>query len=202
MPENIKSKYIQHPLLPEDIILAVYSFSSKETVKASRSSNRKYQKLMGRQLISKVIADSFGSGQCNIFSEENGKPHATLDNKPLHITIAHCSGMVCGAVSESYILGVDIEDSSRKCYPGLRKRIMNPEEEELVREISTLRLWTIKEAALKWSGSGLRMSMNSIILRNRLDSGFGIEFPGGNRINTFSFQHTGYWIALAYDTDG
>lgn len=198
MPEKIKPIYIDHPNLPSDITLAVIGLVSKSSNEVTRQKSREIQKQLGRQLISDVIAHQYGPGQCNIFSEKNGKPHAILDDSHLQISIAHCSGMITGAVSDNRVLGLDIEHSSRKCYSGLRNRILNKNEVKLVREISTLQLWTVKEAALKWSGSGLRTPMNQLSVRKIESSQFIIEFPTGIRIDICSFLYENFWLSIAY----
>ncbi len=198
MPEDIKPIYIDHPNLPSDITLAVIGMDNIKPVEFARKKSREIQKQLGRQLISDIISDHYGKGQCNIFSKENGKPFAILDDRHLQISIAHCFGMITGAVSENRVLGLDIEHSSRKCYPGLRDRILNEGEKKLVREISTLQLWTVKEAALKWSGSGLRTPMNQLSVIKIDSSQLVIEFPAGIRIDICSFLYKNFWISMAY----
>jgi phosphopantetheinyl transferase len=201
MPEIVEPIYINHPLLPPEVKLAAVQLNNSSEVERGRQEFRGYQKKIGRKLINKVISANFGSGQCHIFSEESGKPYARLNDGLLQISIAHCSGMVCGAVSENRVLGVDIEHSERNCYPGLRDRLKSSAEESKINNISTLQLWTVKEAALKWSGTGLRTPMNKIIIKDIENSLFTIEFPDQNRISICSFYFKGFWLSVAYGPD-
>ena len=93
---------------------------------------------------------------------ENGKPH--LAERPdTHFCITHSDKWVFLAVADCEI-GIDAQ-ASRKVCPRLAVRSTAPEELAWVKEDTEphfTRLWTMKEAYLKYTGSGLTVPIHSV----------------------------------------
>lgn len=198
MAEKRTLDFVGHSLLPEDVMVAVCSpeidpGSNEDPVKIKQEETR-----LGRSLVAGIVEEKFGTGNFEIISEKNSKPTATLNGKPIHISISHCREIICGAVSAERVLGVDVESVYRSCYPKLRDRIVNERETGFVESVSTLQLWTIKEAALKWSGSGLRTAMNKIRITKNRKPLFLVELPDGKCIEICSFEYSGHWMSVAF----
>ena len=101
-----------------------------------------------------------------------GKDPETLSREPggkpywegCHFNLSHSGPYVVLAVGESPV-GVDVEccRESRKA-GALAKRYFTPEEMAFAADSQErfLRVWTAKEARLKWDGTGLRTPLNSV----------------------------------------
>jgi len=195
--------FIEHSTIPDDIWVAVRVAGTSTVPEASgsRAEARIREKAAGRSLITDMVAERFGRESLLIESAENQKPSAIYNDKPLQISIAHTRSLICGAVSERKKIGIDIESVNRQVDSRLRKRILHKEESNNLPEIKTLQIWTIKEAALKWLGSGLRTDMNSICIVSAENPLFRVMFPGGQQVAISSFEHRGHWVSIAYDAE-
>jgi phosphopantetheinyl transferase len=131
--------------------------------------------------------------------DELGKPFGLYDEEIYHISIAHTSDRVLCAVSSTIPVGVDMEPEKRKIVPELRDRILSEAERPLLEGKETLRLWTIKEALVKWQGCGLRTNLNEWMIQSARNSFFTATFAHDKRANICSFNHHGYWLAVAWD---
>ena len=95
--------------------------------------------------------------------EPKGKPY--LKSMPdVHFSISHSGGMAMCALHDSPV-GADIE-RRRSVGAGVAERIMTAEEFRLYsdtpdRQQLFFQIWTLKEAFVKYRGSGLGMSMSS-----------------------------------------
>ena len=95
---------------------------------------------------------------------ENGKPHLT-DAPDTHFSITHSDKWVFLAVADCEI-GIDAQ-MPRKVCPRLAARSTSPEELAWVKEDTEphfTRLWTMKEAYLKYTGTGLTVPIRTVTL--------------------------------------
>jgi phosphopantetheinyl transferase len=201
MSDTKHMSIVEQSLIPNDINIAV-SGIERPHVSSGQPANYKMEETkIGRRLIADIVKMNYGDKDFEIHSEKDKKPTAYYDGKPIYISIAHCRSMVCGAVSMEREVGIDIEHRSRPCYQGLQKRILNESEGALLTSFSVLQLWTIKEAALKWSGDGLRTAMKKIRIVEQNDPLYHIEFPDGHVIEICSFHCKNHWLSVAYNLD-
>ncbi len=92
-------------------------------------------------------------------TEPGGKPYW----KGVHFNLSHSGPWVALAVGENPV-GVDVECfRENRNVEALAKRHFTPEEQAFVGNSQErfLRIWTAKEARLKWDGTGLRTSLDS-----------------------------------------
>ena len=88
---------------------------------------------------------------------EGGKPY--IKNYPeLHFNLSHCRRYVAVAIHSSPV-GVDIE-CRRKVSQSLIKKVCSEDEQQTIAasqepDMEFLRLWTCKEAYLKYTGTGI-----------------------------------------------
>ncbi len=131
---------------------------------------------------------------------DSGKPYGLLDGKAIGVSVSHCRSMLICATHTGGEVGVDVEPCDRNLHPRLRDRICHPDEmPELSEELSCIRMWTVKEAVLKYLGTGLRMAMNKIKLDVTGDHQFlAIMDQGSVLVNSFKFRD--HWIAVATQT--
>lgn len=203
MNREQKAEFIDHSSIAGDIWIAVRAVgkSSDLSPSGNRSVTRREEKAAGRSLISDIVAERLGEENLKIESAENQKPFASYNGRPVQISIAHTRNMICAAVSERKRLGIDLEPVQREVNPRLRKRILHQNESEVLQKIPTLQLWTIKEAALKWLGSGLRTDMNSVHVVSAENPLFHMKFPDGRHAVVCSFEYSSHWISIAYDAE-
>ena len=117
---------------------------------------------------------------------ENGKPYlADLPNT--HFSITHSDKWVFLAVADCEI-GIDAQ-MPRKVCPRLAARSTSPEELAWVKEDTEphfTRLWTMKEAYLKYTGTGLSVSVHSVTVSVPPTDGY-------------DEQNRCYWSLLSYE---
>ena len=95
--------------------------------------------------------------------EPKGKPY--IKSVPdVHFSLSHSGGMAMCALHDSPV-GADIEQR-RSVGAGVAERIMTAEElclytEAPDRQLFFFQIWTLKEAFVKYRGTGLGMSMSS-----------------------------------------
>ena len=99
----------------------------------------------------------------------------TPDGKPYiaggpHFSISHCQTALAVAIDNRPV-GIDVE-SIRKWNPSLAERTMNAAELALIARDpdparAFIRLWTRKEAFLKWKGTGIREELSDTLRDTR-----------------------------------
>jgi len=127
---------------------------------------------------------------------DSGKPYIMQGEKCLGYSISHTANSYLIAINKDGEIGVDIEKIGRNIHPKLRSRIIN-EKEQHDDSIGTLQLWTIKEAVLKLTGTGLRTNMNKVTV-NRIDE-INFQVHHDNKeISIVSLNANGFWISVAW----
>ena len=118
---------------------------------------------------------------------ENGKPYLA-EQANTHFSITHSGKWVFLAVADCEI-GIDAQAPRRVC-PRLAARSTSPEELAWVKENTEpnfTRLWTMKEAYLKYTGTGLTVPIHSITLAVPPTDGY-------------DQQNHCYWSQLNYES--
>ncbi len=130
---------------------------------------------------------------------DNGKPYGLMEGRRMGVGIAHCRSLLVCALNIKGETGIDVEPCKRSMHPRLRNRISHPGEHlALPADLCSIRLWTIKEAVLKFLGTGLRLAMNKIRLDMLDDHLFRAELESGIfTVTSFSFRE--HWIAVVFD---
>lgn len=145
-------------MLPEEV-----------TEKAARYHNPKdrLRNLAGEALSRYVIQQTTGRLPAGAFPcSEHGKPY--LEKEDIFFNISHSGDYVAVAISSENI-GVDIEKLRRNKMQ-VARRFFSEEEIHALQTTTTpdedfTRLWSLKEAYLKYAGSGLTEALNSFTVR-------------------------------------
>lgn len=127
-------------------------------------------------------------------------------------------------------IGIDLEYHSRTVSERLMDRMLSSEEKTLseISDFPLVQIWTIKESALKWAGTGLRTPMNTLTIRPNFrttltDSAsnsssssnsdpktnsslhhpihinsFNVHFSNEKRVEVRSFRLDDFWVSLAF----
>jgi phosphopantetheinyl transferase (holo-ACP synthase) len=103
--------------------------------------------------------------EVGIAHDEKGKPF--WKGSSFFVSLSHSGGYIAVAVGQDAV-GVDVE-KKRKAAPAVAKRWFRPEENALLETLSEaertrmfFRLWTMKEAALKYAGEGLSGGLETV----------------------------------------
>ena len=130
---------------------------------ASDKSRSLWAELFARQRLSEAAGVS--PLEVGIAHDEKGKPF--WPGGSLSVSLSHSGGYIAVAVGQDAV-GVDVE-KKRKAAPAVAKRWFRPEENALLETLSEpertrlfFRLWTMKEAALKYAGEGLSGGLETV----------------------------------------
>lgn len=112
----------------------------------------------GRQLLARMYREATGKDCPEIAVADRGKPYFVEGN--LHFSISHTPKHVFCALSERNV-GLDAEEMDRAVDLRLADKILSENEkcrlaQAADRQAALLRLWVLKEAAVKLTGEGLR----------------------------------------------
>lgn len=188
-------KRLRIPCLPEEIYVCYEPF---ETYLTSIDKDL-IQNQSGRNLIKKMADLFLEEKQMQVLTKKNEKPQAFCDEREISVSFSHTRDGVTGTMSFIYNVGCDMENLNRQVHPRLVDRIRNRgESDKLYANIDPLRLWTLKEAALKMIGTGLRKPMNSVQISWFDKNQFDVVFDNGKRAKICSFQHQEHWISICY----
>lgn len=127
---------------------------------------------------------------------DSGKPFLKLFDKYIGYSISHTANCYLMGVNNTGEIGVDIERTDRIIHPKLRDRICNEFEKD-DETTETLQLWTIKEAVLKLTGTGLRTNMNKVVVERIDEINFQVHHDN-KEISIVSLERNGYWISVAW----
>lgn len=112
----------------------------------------------GRALLASAYRQWTGQDLPPIALTPQGKPY--FPDSPLHFSITHTPRHAFCALSDAPV-GIDAEETDRNISLKLAERILSPAEKARFDaapdpRAALLRLWVLKEAAVKLSGEGLR----------------------------------------------
>lgn len=131
-----------------------------------------------------------------IVKYESGKPYIIAKGSRFGYSVSHTRNVFLIGLNACGEIGVDVEYSQRVVHSRLRSRICSTKENWLP-EIQTLQIWTIKEAVLKLTGTGLRTNMNKIQVERINEINF-IVHHDNKEISIVSLESDGYWISIAW----
>ncbi|MDZ7718976.1 MAG: 4'-phosphopantetheinyl transferase superfamily protein [Balneolaceae bacterium] len=153
----------------------------------------------GRLLIKKMSDLFLESDEIKIFTKKNEKPKAHCEGEEVSVSFSHTTDGVAGTVSKQFNVGCDIEHANRNVHSKLVDRMKHENElESFYEQTDAIRIWTLKEAALKMIGTGLRKPMNSVWISTKGENRFAVQFDDGKKAKICSFGHKDHWISVCY----
>lgn len=139
----------------DDFFASVYDMlplSVSENIKKISFDKKRRESLLGWYLFLKG-AEAFSVSSGEIGFSENGKPY--LLSGEIFFNISHSDGLCICAFSKKNI-GADCE-KIRRVSDKMRLKVLSEKELELSSdESSFIRLWTLKESFVKYSGVGIQ----------------------------------------------
>ncbi|GII02134.1 4'-phosphopantetheinyl transferase [Planobispora takensis] len=107
--------------------------------------------------------------KCSDCTRHHGKPHIRAAGPQLHVSVSHSGDRVAVALTTEGPLGVDVElvpstpiDDLARCALTVRERSALESLPQAERYEAFARVWVRKEAALKATGHGLRISPDRV----------------------------------------
>jgi phosphopantetheinyl transferase len=181
--------------LPDEIFVCYEPFETD--IKKEELTVRENQS--GRLLIKRMSDYFLAADEINIYTKKNEKPEMHCDGREISVSFSHTTDGVTGAISNQFNVGCDMEHTDRKVHPKLIDRMKHDEElASFYEETDAIRIWTLKESALKMIGTGLRKPMKSVWIKSLDGNQFEVLFDDGKEAKICSFRHTDHWISVCY----
>lgn len=179
-----------------------YEILSKEefdTLQNFTNDQRKGEFLTARHLFWSLISKAgWDCDSIELKKEATGKPYFMKGVERKYVSFSHSRDLVMCAISEVFDIGLDTETLDREVNPAIVKRILSENEWEIYGEDDPITLWTMKEAAVKSLGTGLRTNLKELELNEKKDGSFSIRINQKEMLQGISFKALNHCIALAY----
>lgn len=157
------------------------------------------ESMTGSRLLNYMASHFLQVDPFHVHTQKYEKPRAYSGSREISVSFSHTNDAISAAVSETWIVGCDMEREGRPVHARLSVRIRHSEEtDEMYNTHQTIQIWTLKEAALKCIGTGLRKPMNSVKITPAGQFLFDVEFDDGKKAKICSFQHQEHWISICY----
>ncbi|MDZ7806945.1 MAG: 4'-phosphopantetheinyl transferase superfamily protein [Gracilimonas sp.] len=182
---------------------STYFLSEKEKSEFLNFKNpgRQAEYLTARHLFRYMLKDmGYDTNEVQLDKEKGGKPYAKDGDRKLFVSFSHSQEMVFCAFSESLDVGVDTETIGRNIPERVLNRVLDQNEKQALENLNPLQIWTLKEAAVKCLGTGLRTKLNEVIITVEKEGGISARFNNDKLIEICSFRETDHQVALAYQS--
>ena len=181
--------------------LDVLSEIEREEYESFSNKRRKAEFLTARHLFHHLLDQSnISSEAVELVKEELGKPYAKHKKELIYLSFSHSAQKVYCALSLSKNIGLDVELIDREINKQVVRRILNEHEIANLGSENPVLLWTIKEAAVKCLGTGLRTNLNDLTITKNKENRFSVRFNNEKLFEICSFRETNHQIALAYQS--
>lgn len=197
---------------PKDVVLGVTEITKSEDIgilseneleefNSFTNPSRKAEYLSARSLFRFLLAElKLADEGIELLKEEGGKPFARNLDEMIHVSFSHSPKKVFCAISKKKEVGLDVELSNRKINQAVAARILNEHELDEVGKENPVQLWTIKEAAVKCLGTGLRTNLSDLTIQKNKKNRFSVRFNNEKLFEICSFRQSDHQIALAYQS--
>lgn len=194
-PEHVKLAYIpiEHGRSPH--LLSKNELTEWESF---TNQHRKDEFLSARHLFSEMLSELEEGSEYILKKHPLGKPYATNGEENLFVSFSHSKDKVFCALSKKVDIGLDTEWLDRKVDERIVKRILGENEWEVFSDEDPILLWTIKEAAVKCLGTGLRTNLKELEIQKKGDAEFFVIINDEKSFQICSFQELNHQISIAY----
>jgi 4'-phosphopantetheinyl transferase len=175
---------------PQELTIAAKTLSLNETRKSNRFVFTKDQRdyIAAHALLRSALAEyELASNHSWLFREDEwGRPFVSSRTIPWDFNISHTTGFVACALSKAGIVGIDVETIDRNInveqialgYFSKREIQALKQCSDSERKTLFVEMWTLKEAYLKATGTGLTQSLSLFSFVPSGRSGLQFELPG------------------------
>lgn len=192
---------LKHPDVPASIHLR----SMVQLSDLTGSERRERERQDGDRLLYHLLHTCTPYDSWSLDRQDGCKPVAMVESVTANLSLAHTPELLAAAISLEWELGIDLEPVGRTLPAALARRIFHPEERaawDETRNEELLKLWTLKEAALKQCGTGLRTRMNHVrVLPVRPDA-YEISVADREPVQALCWQEQNHWVSLAWGNEG
>ncbi len=194
-PDHIKLGYSE--IMP-DLDTQILSPEELNEWQGFKNDIRKNEYLTARYLFKFMLKRHDIIVNYSLKKDELGKPFGVNGNNYLNVNFSHSSKFVMCAISEEIELGIDIEKLDRDIKASVINRVLNEEEKADIGDENPVLIWTLKEAAVKRLGTGMRTNLNEITINKIGDGTFVAKYKDSKRFNIKSFQFINHQVSVAY----
>lgn len=171
-----------------------------------RHLGRRQMYLAGRVLLRRLLAKHLNVAprEVPLVLGDKGKPELpAVTRRRCYFNLAHSEDWLIVAISECHPLGVDIEQCrALEHMPDMAERVMHAEElrsfchlDDQAQPDYFFRIWTAKEAFVKWCGAGLGYGLQSVHIDAPAQH---FRQPAGQARLQYLSAPEGFLAALAY----
>lgn len=203
LPDDISLLQLEYDEDMEESWRRILSPEEIDRLSGMRSRARRRSFTLGRITVRRLLAGRLHVDPAVVPLSVWDDGRVVVDGSDLHISIAHSGERAVAIVSE-HPVGVDIELVVEKPQ-ALLDYILHEDEKSAIEELPLDRnhklflCWTLKEAVLKASGTGLRRSPRSARLQVDLAGGTATVLDAEDRLWRAVFEKQGaYFVAVAY----
>ncbi len=194
------------PCLPEGVHLALQTIeatidqdflSEPERAELDKMNNpeRREEFITGRKLFRDMIHRlGWDETAADTNKDEMGRPWGEVNSERVWLSFSHTGKYMLCALSWKQAIGVDIESKDRELPDNLKERMLAEGEHP---EMPLIRVWTIKEAALKLKGTGLRSGLKHVSIASEINPG-RLHFSDDTNCEFCTFEHKDHYISLAF----
>ncbi|GAB5408733.1 MAG: hypothetical protein BalsKO_10980 [Balneolaceae bacterium] len=177
----------------------ILSKEEYEMLQNFTNEHRKGEFMTARYLFWKLVdVQGWNSNSVTLKKEKHGKPFIESEEDRFFVSFSHSQDLVMCAISQDLDIGLDTETLNREVNPEVVRRILSEKEWKVYGEDDAISLWTMKEAAVKSLGTGLRTNLKELELE-KLESGhFSVTINQKKELRGICFTALNHYIALAY----
>ena len=171
-----------------DEAMTQLSEQRREQVARYKLEGPRRQAVAAYLLLRKALREMYGIHDAPVFEyDANGKP-SILGHPEIFFNISHCRKAVACVVADSPV-GIDVEETCRFSDSIARYTLDDEEYESVVKADNPsqafIRLWTMKEALLKYTGEGLRRDIKTVL-----------RLSPANKVEFLTELHDGYVVSV------
>lgn len=171
-----------------DDAMTLLSEQRREQVARYKLEGPRRQAVAAYLLLRKALREMYGIHDAPVFEyDANGKP-SILGHPEIFFNLSHCRKAVACVVADSPV-GIDVEETCRFSDSIARYTLDDEEYESVVKADNPsqafIRLWTMKEALLKYTGEGLRRDIKTVL-----------RLSPANKVEFLTELHDGYVVSV------
>ncbi len=171
-----------------DEAMTLLSEQRREQVAHYKLEGPRRQTVAAYLLLRKALREMYGIHDAPVFEyDANGKP-SILGHPEIFFNLSHCRKAVACVVADSPV-GIDVEETCRFSDSIARYTLDDEEYESVVKADNPsqafIRLWTMKEALLKYTGEGLRRDIKTVL-----------RLSPANKVEFLTELHDGYVVSV------
>ena len=198
IPNHPPGTYLGYSTILSGLSFDIFNEEERREWEGFTNQTRKNEFLTARTLYKFMLKYIGLSPEFGLKKESSGKPYAEHDSSRLNVSFSHSKEYVMCAISTENDIGLDIENSRRIVDKRLVKRILSENEWKIFGEEDPIVLWTMKEAAVKCLGTGLRTNLRDLELKKIDKNCFSIRINDDKSFQICSFSALDHQISIAY----